>query len=92
MRGSWLPVITRVLRSSLRGRSRRTFTWEPASYPSLSWGTSKMPSALRKEDTTPAPRLRWVATSLPPTKPRRTRTNSRYFRVDTMARVRVAVA
>ena len=67
-------------------------TFSPASRPSLPWGMSRMPSAFRKEDTTPAPRASGEATSLSPTRPSRTRTNSRYFSPDTTRRASTASA
>ena len=90
--GSWLPMTTSVFSSFDLGLRSRTFTSAPASKPSSPWGTSRMPSAFIKEDTTPLPRLKGEAISLPPTQPMRTRTNSWYFRPETTGRVRVALA
>jgi hypothetical protein len=90
--GSWLPVTTMLLVSSLIGRSKRTFTDAPLSKPSASCGISMIPSAFMNEVTTPLPRLSGVAIICPSTQPIRARMNSRYSGAETIGLDNIALA
>ena len=73
-----------------RGFNSVTSTSVSFSMPSTRRGISSSPSALTKLITAAAPLSRGVATSLPPTSPRATRTNSFALNEEVVRRVRIA--